>query len=265
MKKTLVIVYGFLFAIVSFGFVTAGSNSIAIPSATTIADTIIVPFVPVDPVISTKPVVSPNPVTPTTPIIPSMSLIVVWNDYDLIAKKIFNKFLVKYPYLTQQVSCENVDNYVDKIIKKTKIKFRTPDINKENIVKNKFGNLLRDYLNNALECDDFIDVDRDDNTIGTEEYVTCLFDNGWNQELQSCYSSDEKWSCKWIGSCSIKVSWYVGENISWKSSCGGYASTLVDGENEYAKFYCPKPIILEKVDIIKWKIDNIKNINQNKK
>lgn len=224
MKKILVSVYVVLFAAAGFGLVTAWSSNSAVS-----ASNVSVPSINVR--------------------VPSISenFIVDTNYYDLIAKKIFSKFLTKYPNFIDQVSCENSDSHVAKIIKKTKIKFRKPDINKENIIKNKFWDLLRDYINDKLECDDFWDVDWDDTEIGTQESVKCLFNNDLNyadsnmsQNLQSCYSSDGKWSCVWVDSCTVKVSWIVWENIKWKSSCGWYAYTTIDWENEYAKFDCPR-------------------------
>lgn len=207
MKKLLIYVYAVLFAVAGFGLATAWSSN-SVLSATDVK-------------------------------VPSISeKLIIGMDYDLIAKKIFSKFIAKYPNFIEQVSCENSDSYVDKIIKKTKIKFRKPDINKENIVKNKFGDLLRDYISDKLECDDFWYVDWEDDIQPwrVDEYVKCLFNDSPNK--QSCYSSDGKWSCQWVGSCSIKLDWYLWENITWKSSCGGYAYTTIDWTNDYAKFDC---------------------------
>ena len=225
-KKILVIMYWALFAIAWFGLVTAWST------ATNAAGTN-----------NVKPVMS----------VPAISeKAIVWTDYNLIAQKIFNKFLVKYPNILNQVSCETMDTYINKILQKTKIKFRRPDVNKENMVKHIFEGLLRDYLNNNLECDDFIDVDRDETDIGAEEYVKCIFNTDVNytdanQNMQSCYSSDGKWSCKGNGSCTVKVSWLVGDTITWKSSCGAYTYTTIDGRDDYAQFFCgtrpiPQPL-----------------------
>lgn len=252
MKRTLIIVYVLLFAAAWFGLATVGASSISAPTSTSIVSN------------SVKPLVAPIPV---------ISEKVIWTDYNLIANKIFNKFIAKYPAFTQQVSCETMDTYINKVIQKTKIKFRRPDVNKENIVKHNFENLLSDYLNNALECDDFVDVDRDETDIGTEDYVKCLFDGWNNQQIQSCYSSDGMWSCSWIGTCTIKVSGNIWENISWKSSCGWYAYTIVDWESDYAKFYCgqetiqPVPVCgVNSRDvkcispIYSWKIDVIRQI-----
>ncbi len=65
------------------------------------------------------------------------------------------------------------------------------------------------------------------------EQVKCAFDS---KKAQSCYS--EKGSCSGIGSCEMKVSGKSGEKITWKSTCGGYAYTLIDGNDETASFNC---------------------------
>jgi len=243
MKKTLVIVYALLFTIAWFGLVSAGSSTSVSPSIPTVSEKAI-----------------------------------VGTDYNLIANKIFSKFLIKYPNLLSQVSCENIDGYINKILQKTKIKFRNPDINKENTVKHIFENLLRNYLDNNLECDDYIDVDRDDTDVWTEEYVKCMFDDGYNNVSQSCYSSDGRWSCEWVGSCTIKVSGNIGETIARKSSLGWYAYTTIDWQNDYANFYsqpqpmpmpvcnwldggnirCANPVYGSQTGIINLKIDNSK-------
>lgn len=38
--------------------------------------------------------------------------------------------------------------------------------------------------------------------------------------------------------CVVEVKAQEGEKLTWKSSCGGYAYTVVDGGNEYASFNC---------------------------
>ncbi|HLC45249.1 MAG TPA: hypothetical protein VJI67_00075, partial [archaeon] len=57
-------------------------------------------------------------------------------------------------------------------------------------------------------------------------------------ETQSheCYS--EKGKCTGVGSCVVDVVGKRGEEVVWKSSCGGYAYTYVDGESEHAVFDC---------------------------
>ena len=73
-----------------------------------------------------------------------------------------------------------------------------------------------------------------------KEQVTCVFDS--TNLIQECYARDYKGSggvsCSGKGSCVIDVVGTKGQSINWKSSCGGYVYTIIDGENEYAKFGC---------------------------
>jgi hypothetical protein len=70
-----------------------------------------------------------------------------------------------------------------------------------------------------------------------------MFDDGYNNISQSCYSSDGRWSCEWVSACTIKVSGNIGETITWKSTLGWYAYTTIDWQNDYANFYSqPQPI-----------------------
>jgi len=50
---------------------------------------------------------------------------------------------------------------------------------------------------------------------------------------QSCYSTLGK--CSGSYACVVNVS---GNKVEWKSSCGGYATTILDGKNENAYFKC---------------------------
>ena len=68
-----------------------------------------------------------------------------------------------------------------------------------------------------------------------KEQVKCVFQNSKNEE--KCYSSKDN-SCSGVETCVTDVSGYYGEQITWKSSCGGYAYTTMDGSNEYANFQC---------------------------
>jgi hypothetical protein len=70
----------------------------------------------------------------------------------------------------------------------------------------------------------------------TKEKVECIFAN--SNSKQSCYASFNSRGCSGVESCTAEVSGRKGEKIIWKSSCGGYAYTIIDGKNEYAKFDC---------------------------
>ena len=70
------------------------------------------------------------------------------------------------------------------------------------------------------------------------EQVKCVFKN--SQAMQKCYTAEQnsRGYCSGIGACIADISGYQGENITWKSSCGGYDYTYVDGNNEYTDFNC---------------------------
>lgn len=72
-----------------------------------------------------------------------------------------------------------------------------------------------------------------------EEEVKCIFKNSEGE--QECYSAgagESRFSCKGKKTCVVEVKGQKGEKITWKSSCGGYAYTKIDGINDYAEFNC---------------------------
>ena len=69
-----------------------------------------------------------------------------------------------------------------------------------------------------------------------KEQVKCVFDN--SNEMQKCYTDDGKFGCSGTGTCVADVSGEKGKKLTWKSSCGGYGYTIIDGDNEYAEFKC---------------------------
>ncbi len=89
---------------------------------------------------------------------------------------------------------------------------------------------------------------------GVAEKVKCVFTNSTTE--QECYGRNDvtgkSFSCRGVETCVVDV---FGEKLSddsnkhqsltWKSSCGGYAFTALDGDNEYAVFYCSKEVISE--------------------
>lgn len=66
------------------------------------------------------------------------------------------------------------------------------------------------------------------------EQVKCIFSE--SAIVQKCYSG--KGSCEGKDLCVVDVTGTKGEQITWKSTCGGYAYTTMDGQNEDAKFAC---------------------------
>ncbi len=73
-----------------------------------------------------------------------------------------------------------------------------------------------------------------------KESVKCEF--AGSQKEASCYSENGK--CSGAEVCIVDVVGKKGEKITWKSSCGGYAYTTMDGRNEPAKFNCASGIPL---------------------
>src|SRR3989344_4619839 len=66
------------------------------------------------------------------------------------------------------------------------------------------------------------------------EQVKCIFLNSKTE--QKCYS--ELNSCTGVENCLADVKGAKGRSILWKSSCGGYKYTTMDGNNEAAEFNC---------------------------
>ncbi len=87
------------------------------------------------------------------------------------------------------------------------------------------------------------------------ETVKCVFQN--SDDEQQCYSTDSKYRCEGEDTCTVDVKGEKGKKITWKSTCGGYEYTQIDGDNDYAYFDCGISI-LEKPDLI------VKNLKYNK-
>jgi hypothetical protein len=72
------------------------------------------------------------------------------------------------------------------------------------------------------------------------EAVRCVFTN--SSKVETCADGNGLgYTCRGLGSCWIKVGGYHGQKILWKSSCGGYATTVIDGRDEDASFSCSAP------------------------
>ncbi len=70
------------------------------------------------------------------------------------------------------------------------------------------------------------------------EQVKCIFVN--SEATQKCYADDDKFGCSEVGACVSDVSEEKGKKLVWKSSCGGYGYTIVDGNSESIEFKCEK-------------------------
>tara|TARA_B100000315_G_scaffold182123_1_gene171007 strand:- start:1739 stop:3010 length:1272 start_codon:yes stop_codon:yes gene_type:complete len=77
---------------------------------------------------------------------------------------------------------------------------------------------------------------QEDTSTLVKEQVKCVFAN--SDATQKCYTDDGKFGCSGVGTCVADVSGEKGDKQTWKSSCGGYAYTVIDGDNDYAEFKC---------------------------
>ena len=69
-----------------------------------------------------------------------------------------------------------------------------------------------------------------------KEQVNCYFLNS-NAE-QKCYTDDGLYGCSGVGKCASGGIGEKDKKLAWKSSCGGYAYTVIDGVDGYAEFKC---------------------------
>ena len=73
------------------------------------------------------------------------------------------------------------------------------------------------------------------------EQVKCVFSGATTeQRCDTATASDSPlaFGCSGIGTCVAGVKGPRGTALTWKSSCGGYAYTTLDGNSEYANFSC---------------------------
>ncbi|MEM0359842.1 MAG: hypothetical protein QXK06_00715 [Candidatus Diapherotrites archaeon] len=97
------------------------------------------------------------------------------------------------------------------------------------------------------KCDDGSYVSRDPynncefkpcptDTTTLKEQVKCVFSG--STATQKCYTADGQFECSGSGTCIANVYGKKGATLVWKSTCGGYAYTTIDGTNKYAEFKC---------------------------
>lgn len=87
----------------------------------------------------------------------------------------------------------------------------------------------------GLSAKTSISVNVDVTPTAVSEQVKCVFNE--SKIEQKCYSSNN-YACSGTETCVIDMKGAKGEQVTWKSSCGGYAYTAMDGQNEYAEFKC---------------------------
>ncbi|MDP3027041.1 MAG: thioredoxin family protein [Nanoarchaeota archaeon] len=70
------------------------------------------------------------------------------------------------------------------------------------------------------------------------EKTFCGFINSNNEE--KCYTAEQnsRAYCSGIGNCAAEIKGQKGEQIIWKSSCGSYQYTTIDGNDEKIEFDC---------------------------
>jgi hypothetical protein len=68
------------------------------------------------------------------------------------------------------------------------------------------------------------------------EIITCNFKN--SNELQKCYTIDNKYECSGINQCIIQVSEYKDQILNWKSSCGENLETKTTGVDKINNYDC---------------------------
>ncbi len=81
-------------------------------------------------------------------------------------------------------------------------------------------------------------ISNNDNPVIVREQVKCVFENSTTE--QKCYTDEvnPRFSCSGTEICIMDVDGKNGEELTWNSSCGEYAYTVTDGDNEDAEFDC---------------------------
>lgn len=70
-----------------------------------------------------------------------------------------------------------------------------------------------------------------------KEEVKCVFTN--SKKEQQCYSASVKpVVCAGTESCLITIAYSKDKKVTWKSTCGGYGYTVMDGNAEVVEFNC---------------------------
>lgn len=71
-----------------------------------------------------------------------------------------------------------------------------------------------------------------------KEKVTCSFKGATSDVENSCSASGKNSECNGNVACLVDVKGVKGEQVEWKSSCGGYQYTTIDGADETVIFDC---------------------------
>jgi hypothetical protein len=137
---------------------------------------------------------------------------------------------------------------------------------------------IKAYLNDVLVMDSsdsyfkIVSVTPESQLI--TDSIKCVFKNNDFNLTQSCYAQNrdgKQYNFSGIDTVVGEVTGYQDEKITWKSSCGEYEYTVIDGDNDYAYFNCssvqPAINILspdggetykkESLVTVNWETDNI--------
>ncbi|MEM0360675.1 MAG: S8 family serine peptidase [Candidatus Diapherotrites archaeon] len=70
----------------------------------------------------------------------------------------------------------------------------------------------------------------------TTEQIKCIFNN--SNTTQTCYTIEQKFECTGTTSCTTTIQGTNGTKLTWKSTCGGYNYTTIDGTPKTITFEC---------------------------
>jgi len=94
-------------------------------------------------------------------------------------------------------------------------------------------------INNSLIKNFSFNNDKDNNEITTKsEQTKCIFNNSTKEQKCDLAGENDQYNCIGKESCTINVTEENTKKLTWKSSCGGYGYTTVDGSDESIEFDC---------------------------
>lgn len=115
----------------------------------------------------------------------------------------------------------------------------------KNIPEGAYTLEMKAYLDNVLVMDSsdsyfkVVSVNPEPQLI--TESIKCVFKNNDSNLIQSCYTQNKdgkKYTFSGTDTTGGEVTGYQNERMTWKSSCGGYDYSIMDGNNDYAYFNC---------------------------
>lgn len=70
------------------------------------------------------------------------------------------------------------------------------------------------------------------------EQDKCVFLDSSSEQKCSSYYNGIVFECSGTGTCTVEISGEPGKKLAWKSTCGGYSETIIDGQNDEITFKC---------------------------